>query len=69
MSGRVRACTTQLTNGLWSSRVTLEGNAEARAEGTQHALYSANSRFFVQAFGSRFDAAMRKVLGTTMPPC
>jgi hypothetical protein len=53
----------------WSYTVSVDGRVVWRGEGTQHVLHSVSDRFFVVAIGERFDAAIRRVLGTTRPRC
>lgn len=67
--GSVGVCTSQKDNGSWADTFTIDGRVVSRAEGSQRALYSVSDRFFVQAFGERFDEALRKVLVTLRPPC
>lgn len=67
--GEIRVCSTQGNDGFWTYTVLVNGQVVSRGGGSQYVLYSMNDRFFAQAIGEGFDAALRKALGTSPVRC
>jgi hypothetical protein len=65
----IRVCASRAESGLNRYEIFVGSRRVGEVEGTQVPLYSANDRYFVQAFGKSFHDAVMKGLGTVTPPC
>lgn len=54
---------------LVTHSIFVGGRLVSRGEATQDVRFSVSDRYFAQAFGERFDQALRRVLGTSPARC